>query len=61
MDPTFGITGASTWPPNERTEVVPAVNQVDLQLCFIQGELRETDSRLGIVIQSWALLGGSMR
>ena len=33
---------------------------MDLHLCFIQGELRQADSCLGIVIQSWALLGGSV-
>jgi diketogulonate reductase-like aldo/keto reductase len=37
----------------ERTGVVLAVNQVELHPFFIQRELRETNSRLGIVTQSW--------
>jgi diketogulonate reductase-like aldo/keto reductase len=42
----------------DRTDVVPAVNQVELRPYFIQRELREADSRLGIVTQSWSPLGG---
>jgi len=45
----------------ERTGVVPAVNQVELHPFFIQRELRETNSRLGIVTQSWSPLGNSVR
>lgn len=44
-----------------RTKVVPAVNQVELHPFFIQRELRDAHSRLGIVTQSWAPLGGSVR
>ncbi|GGN48935.1 oxidoreductase [Streptomyces albiflavescens] len=45
----------------ERTEVVPAVNQVELHPYFIQGELREAHARLGIVTQAWSPLGGITR
>ena len=41
-----------------RTEVVPAVNQVELHPFFIQRELRDAHRRLGIVTQSWSPLGG---
>ena len=42
----------------ERTEVVPAVNQVELSPFFTQRELREAHKRLGIVTQSWSPIGG---
>lgn len=42
----------------DRTEVVPAVNQVELHPFFIQRELRDAHSRLGIVTQAWSPLGG---
>jgi diketogulonate reductase-like aldo/keto reductase len=45
----------------ERTGVVPAVNQVELHPFFIQRDLRETNSTLGIVTQSWSPLGNSVR
>jgi diketogulonate reductase-like aldo/keto reductase len=41
-----------------RTEVVPAVNQVELHPFFTQRELREAHARLRIVTQSWSPLGG---
>lgn len=41
-----------------RTDVVPAVNQVELHPFFTQGELRAVHSRLGIVTQAWSPLGG---
>ncbi len=41
-----------------RTNVTPAVNQIELNPFFSQRELRETDARLGIVTQSWSPLGG---
>jgi diketogulonate reductase-like aldo/keto reductase len=41
-----------------RTEVVPAVNQVELHPFFIQKELREAHARLGIVTQAWSPIGG---
>ncbi|MER5182520.1 aldo/keto reductase [Streptomyces sp. NPDC002896] len=42
----------------DRTDVVPAVNQVELHPYFIQRELRELHDRLGIVTQSWSPIGG---
>jgi diketogulonate reductase-like aldo/keto reductase len=42
----------------DRTEVVPAVNQIELHPFFIQQELREANARLGIVTQSWSPIGG---
>lgn len=41
-----------------RTDVVPAVNQVELHPFFNQRELREAHARLRIVTQSWSPLGG---
>jgi diketogulonate reductase-like aldo/keto reductase len=41
-----------------RTEIVPAVNQVELHPFFIQRELREVHDRLGIATQAWSPLGG---
>jgi diketogulonate reductase-like aldo/keto reductase len=43
-----------------QTNVVPAVNQVELHPFFIQRAVREADARLGIVTQSWSPLGGVM-
>jgi diketogulonate reductase-like aldo/keto reductase len=45
----------------ERTDVVPAVNQVELHPFFFQQELRQTHARLGIVTQAWSPIGGSVR
>ncbi|MBV9249426.1 MAG: aldo/keto reductase, partial [Acetobacteraceae bacterium] len=45
----------------ERTEVVPAVNQVEVHPYFIQQELRETNARFGIVTESWSPLARSVR
>ncbi len=41
-----------------RTDVVPAVNQVELHPFFIQRELRNFDKHHGIVTQSWSPIGG---
>jgi diketogulonate reductase-like aldo/keto reductase len=41
-----------------RTDVVPAVNQVELHPFFIQRAVREADRRHGIVTQSWSPIGG---
>ncbi|MFJ8596387.1 aldo/keto reductase [Streptomyces sp. NPDC093598] len=42
----------------EQTEVVPAVNQVELNPYFVQPEVRQADAGYGIVTQSWSPLGG---
>src|SRR5437867_1216949 len=44
-----------------RTEVVPAVNQVELHPFYVQPELREAHARLGITSQAWSPLGGVNR
>jgi diketogulonate reductase-like aldo/keto reductase len=41
-----------------RTDVVPAVNQVELHPFFVQRELRAVHERLGIATQAWSPLGG---
>ncbi|MGH7736395.1 MAG: aldo/keto reductase [Candidatus Tyrphobacter sp.] len=43
---------------SERTSVVPAVNQVELNPFFSQRELRAANARRGIVTQSWSPIGG---
>ncbi|MFH0176496.1 aldo/keto reductase [Streptomyces cacaoi] len=42
----------------EHTDVVPAVNQIELHPYFVQSELRELHDRLGIVTECWSPLGG---
>jgi diketogulonate reductase-like aldo/keto reductase len=44
-----------------RTEIVPAVNQVELHPTFQQEELRAVHARLGILTQAWSPIGGSIR
>jgi diketogulonate reductase-like aldo/keto reductase len=46
---------------SERSEVVPAVNQVELHPSFAQHELRAAHQRLGIVTQAWSPIGGISR
>jgi len=41
-----------------RTDVVPAVNQVELHPFFSQQALRDAHARLGMVTQAWSPLGG---
>jgi diketogulonate reductase-like aldo/keto reductase len=41
-----------------RSSVVPAVNQVEVHPYFVQRELREAHTRLGITTQAWSPLGG---
>jgi diketogulonate reductase-like aldo/keto reductase len=45
----------------DRTEVTPAVNQVEVHPLFTQKELYEANARLGIVTQAWSPIGGSVR
>jgi diketogulonate reductase-like aldo/keto reductase len=45
----------------ERTDIVPALNQVELHPGFQQKELREVHRRLGILTQAWSPIGGSVR
>jgi diketogulonate reductase-like aldo/keto reductase len=42
----------------DRTEIVPAVNQVEVHPYFTQPALREVHADLGIVTQAWSPLGG---
>ncbi|WP_018442835.1 aldo/keto reductase [Trinickia symbiotica] len=42
-----------------RTEVVPAVNQIEMNPFFIQWEAWKANTEHGIVTQSWAPLGGT--
>ncbi|MET9386998.1 aldo/keto reductase [Streptomyces sp. NPDC002928] len=42
----------------DRTDVVPAVNQVELHPYFVQRRLREAHTGLGVVTQAWSPLGG---
>jgi diketogulonate reductase-like aldo/keto reductase len=42
----------------DRTDVVPAVDQVELHPYFTQPALREAHAELGIVTQAWSPLGG---
>jgi diketogulonate reductase-like aldo/keto reductase len=42
----------------DRTDVVPAVNQVELHPYFAQPALRDVHAELGIVTQAWSPLGG---
>jgi 2,5-diketo-D-gluconate reductase A len=41
-----------------RTEVVPAVNQVELHPYFAQPELQRADADRGILTQAWSPIGG---
>ena len=45
----------------QRTDIVPAVNQVELHPHFTQPELREFDAQHAIITQSWSPLGGVSR
>lgn len=44
-----------------RTDVVPAVNQVELHPYFAQKTLRQKDTALGIVTEAWSPIGGVKR
>src|SRR5947208_4129282 len=45
----------------QRTEVVPAVNQVELHPFFTQRPLREFHAKHGIATEAWSPLGGIQR
>ena len=42
----------------EETEVVPAVNQVELHPYFIQPTVQRANAKLGILTQAWSPIGG---
>jgi 2,5-diketo-D-gluconate reductase A len=42
----------------ERTDVVPAVNQVELHPYFSQPDVRKADAEHGILTQAWSPIGG---
>lgn len=44
-----------------RTDIVPAVNQVELHPFFTQPSVRDADAGLGVVTQSWSPIGGVNR
>ena len=44
-----------------RTDVAPAVNQVELSPFFSQPDLRAVHQRLGIITQAWSPIGGVNR
>jgi len=41
-----------------RTDVIPALNQVELHPYFIQQDVRDANARYGITTQSWSPIGG---
>jgi diketogulonate reductase-like aldo/keto reductase len=41
-----------------RTDVIPAVNQVELHPYFTQPDVQEAHGRHGIVTQAWSPIGG---
>ncbi|MGU3438193.1 aldo/keto reductase [Actinomycetes bacterium M1A6_2h] len=42
----------------ERTEIVPAVNQVELHPYFTQPAVQKADAELGVLTQAWSPIGG---
>jgi len=43
----------------DATQIVPAVNQIELHPYFIQRDLRAANAEHGVLTQSWAPIGGS--
>jgi diketogulonate reductase-like aldo/keto reductase len=43
-----------------QSDVVPALNQVELHPFFVQLEVRAADARRGVITQSWSPLGGAV-
>lgn len=57
----IGVCNFNPWHLEDlraKTEVVPAVNQVELHPLFNQRAVREANARQGVVTQSWSPLGG---
>lgn len=44
-----------------RTEVIPSVNQIELNPSFQQKDLRKMHERFGLVTQAWSPIGGGFR
>lgn len=44
----------------DETDIVPAVNQIELHPFFTQPEIRQADDRYGIITQSWSPIGGAL-
>ena len=42
----------------ERTEIVPAVNQIELHPYFAQPDVQQVDAEHGILTQAWSPIGG---
>jgi len=42
----------------EQTEIVPAVNQIEVHPYFSQPEVRKANADLGIITQAWSPIGG---
>jgi diketogulonate reductase-like aldo/keto reductase len=42
----------------ERTEIVPAVNQIELHPYFAQPDVQQADAEHGILTQAWSPIGG---
>ncbi|WP_311214741.1 MULTISPECIES: aldo/keto reductase [unclassified Arthrobacter] len=42
----------------EKTEIIPAVNQVELHPYFSQPDVQRTNAELGILTQAWSPIGG---
>jgi diketogulonate reductase-like aldo/keto reductase len=64
LDGTVRAIGVSNFIPEylesllAQTEVVPAVNQIELHPYFTQVETRDLDARHGILTQAWSPIGG---
>jgi 2,5-diketo-D-gluconate reductase A len=63
-DGAVGAIGVSNFMPHhladllERTEVVPALNQIELHPYFSQPAVRAADAEHGILDQAWSPIGG---
>ncbi|MFK3834828.1 aldo/keto reductase [Microbacterium sp. NPDC087868] len=63
-DGQVGAIGVSNFMPHhlaalrEQTQIVPAINQVELHPYFTQTAVQKADAELGIVTQAWSPIGG---